>query len=186
MTAPSPMGRETVHPQPPTPAGGGQPKQRSDLVNRLISASVLIPFVLWVIAQGGIYVLVTVMLFVVLAQREFYGLLEGKGAHPIIGFGLAAGGALPLVAYLGNEYHTTLVMTATLLVVLIAQLQRQQIQESLASVSGTFFGVFYVGWLLSHAVVLREFYTQVVSWLGAEKAAELVVVPQTGAFLLVY
>jgi phosphatidate cytidylyltransferase len=180
------MGRETVHPQPPTPAGEGKPKERSDLGKRLFSASILIPLVLWVIAQGGIFVLVTVIGFVLLAQREFYGLIEDKGAHPIIGFGLAAGGALPVVAYLGNEYHTTLVMTATLLVVMLAQLQRQQITESLVSISGTFFGVFYVGWLLSHAVVLREFYTQVENWVGAEKAAELGVVPQTGAFLLVY
>jgi phosphatidate cytidylyltransferase len=180
------MGRETGHPQPPTAPGQGKPKPRSDLGKRLFSASILIPLVLWVIAQGGIYVLVTVIGFVLLAQREFYGLIEDKGAHPITGFGLAAGGALPVVAYLGNEYHTTLVMTATLLVVMLTQLQRQQITESLVSISGTFFGVFYVGWLLSHAVVLREFYTQVESWVGAEKAAELGVVPQTGAFLLVY
>ena len=125
MTAPSPMGRETVHPQPPTPAGEGKAKGGSELVQRLISAAILIPSVLFVIAQGGLWVMFTVMLFVLLAQREFYGLIEGKGAHPITGFGLAAGGVLPVVAYLGNEYHTTLVMTATLLVVMIAQLQRQ-------------------------------------------------------------
>ena len=42
---------------------------------------------------------------------------RGQGrAHPIVGFGLAAGAALPLiVAYVGNEYHATLLMTATLL-----------------------------------------------------------------------
>lgn len=186
MAHPPPIGRETVHPQPPTPVGEAKPKARSDLAQRLLTASILIPLVLWVIAQGGIYVLATVMVTVLLAQREFYGLIEDKGAHPITGFGLTAGAVLPIVAYLGNEYHTTLVMTATLLIVMIAQLGRQQITEALASVSGTFFGVFYVGWLLSHAVVLREFHTQVVDWVGAERAAQLGVVPETGAFLLVY
>jgi phosphatidate cytidylyltransferase len=69
---------------------------------------------------------------------------------------------------------------------MIAQLGRRQIAESLASISGTFFGVFYVGWLLSHAVVLREFYTQVVSREGPAAAQALSVVPDSGAFLLVY
>ena len=49
-------------------------------------------------------------------------------------------------------------MTATLLAVMVAQLGKAQISEALASISGTFFGVFYVGWLLSHAVVLRQFH----------------------------
>ena len=41
-----------------------------------------------------------------------------------MGFGLAAGAALPVVAYLGNEYHATVLMTVALLVVMIAQLGR--------------------------------------------------------------
>ena len=32
--------------------------------------------------------------------------------------------------------------------------------------SGTFFGVFYVGWLLSHAIPLRNFYAVVESKFG--------------------
>jgi phosphatidate cytidylyltransferase len=142
--------------------------------------------VLYVIALGGLYTLFAVMAFVLLAQREFYGLIEDKGAHPIVGLGLAGGVALPVVAYLGNEYHATLLMTGTLLVVMLAQLGRRQITEALASISGTFFGVFYVGWLLSHAVVLRQFYDQVVTRHGPASAEQLGVVPDSGAFLLVY
>lgn len=182
----APMGRDPVHPRPPTPSGGGPKKQRSDLGARLLTASVLIPFVLYVIAQGGLWALGTVVVIVLLAQREFYGLIEDKGAHPIEGFGLAAGAALPVIAYLGNEYHATLLMTVTLLALMIAQLGRRQITEALANISGTFFGVFYVGWLFSHAVVLREFYSQVVNRWGAESTLRLQVVPDSGAFLLVY
>jgi phosphatidate cytidylyltransferase len=127
-----------------------------------------------------------VVVVVLLAQREFYGLIEDKGAHPIVGFGLAAGAALPVVAYLGNEYHAMLLMTVTLLALMIAQLGRRQITEALANISGTFFGVFYVGWLLSHAVVLRQFHDQVVTRYGRDAAGELMVVQDTGAFLLVY
>jgi phosphatidate cytidylyltransferase len=186
VSQPAPLGRDPVHPRPPTPSGAAAPKKRSDLAARLFTASILIPGVLYIIALGGLFVLVTVVVFVLLAQREFYGLIEDKGAHPIVGFGLAAGAALPVVAYLGNEYHATVLMTATLLVVMLAQLGRREITQSLVSISGTFFGVFYVGWLLSHAVVLREFYTQVVSRHGEAAAARLGLVPDSGAFLLVY
>lgn len=183
---PIPAGREPVRPRPPTPEAGGARRARSDLPARLLSASILVPALLFLIARGGLWVLGGVMVLTWLAQREFYGLIEDKGAHPIMGFGLAAGAALPVVAYLGNEYHATVLMTVTLLVVMILQLGRRQISESMASISGTFFGVFYVGWLLSHAVVLREFHAQILYRYSPEIAAELGVVRETGAFLLVY
>jgi phosphatidate cytidylyltransferase len=77
-------------------------------------------------------------------------------------------------------------MTVTLLVVMIAQLGRRQISEALASISGTFFGIFYVGWLLSHAIVLREFHRVMVTRYGGDAAAGLSIVPESGAFLLTF
>ena len=63
----------------------------------------------------------------------------------------------PVIAYFGNEYQATLAMTATLLGVMVAEVRKEEISEALASISGTFFGVFYIGWLLSHAIPLRNF-----------------------------
>jgi phosphatidate cytidylyltransferase len=185
LSEPIRTGDGPVHPRPPTPA----PPARSaggDLRARLLTASVLVPFVLFVIAQGGIWVPLTVVAIVLLAQRELYGLLEDKGARPVVGLGLCAGAALPLVAYIGNEYHATVLMTATLLVVMIAQLRRRVVTEAMASISGTFFGVFYVGWLLSHAVPLRFFTERIVASEGVAAAVALGLAPETGAFLLVY
>ena len=65
--------------------------------------------------SGPGFVLVAVIAIVLLGIREFYQLIEEKGAHPLWSFGLAAGAALPVVAYLGNEYHATILMTAVLL-----------------------------------------------------------------------
>lgn len=186
MSAPLPGGREPVHPLPPSEVRGAPRRKVSDLQARLLTASILIPWVLWAIAQGGLWVLGTVVVVILVAQREFYGLIEDKGAHPILGFGLVAGASLPVVAYLGNEYHSTVLMTVTLLVVMILQLGRRQITEALASISGTFFGIFYVGWLLSHAVVLREFHRVIVARYGADAAHSLGIEPESGAFLLVF
>ncbi|HBZ72578.1 MAG TPA: hypothetical protein DEP35_23720 [Deltaproteobacteria bacterium] len=125
-----------------------------------------------------------IMGIVLLGLREFYRLIEDKGAHPLVGFGLAAGVAIPVVAYVGNEYHATILMTATLLAVMVAQVGKAEISEALASISGTFFGVFYVGWLLSHAIVLRQFHDVVSAKWGASAAEGIS--PDAGAFYMIY
>ncbi len=176
---------EPIHPRPPSPAPARSGK-RSDLPARLASAAVLVPTVIYVVVLGGLPYLAVVIALILLGQREIYGLIEDKGAHPLIGFGLVAGAALPVVMYLGTESHATLLMTATLLAVMVLQLGKAQITEALASMSGTFFGVFYVGWLLAHAVVLRNIHGQVVSRWGESVAIELGLAPQAGIFFMLF
>ena len=184
--APSLPGSEPIHPRPATPVEPSPEKPGSELRKRLLTASILVPLVTFMIIQGGLAFLGMVVVVVLLGQREFYGLIEEKGAHPLVGFGLAAGAALPVVAYLGNEYHTNLLMTATLLAVMFLQLGKAQIGEALASISGTFFGVFYVGWLLSHGIVLRNFHDAMVSRWGGDAVARLGIAQESGIFLLFY
>jgi len=97
--------------EPPAPA---KRPVDGELRARPLTATVLVPLVLYVVYLGALPMLAAVIVLTVLAQREFYGLIEDKGAHPIHGFGLAAWAALPLVAYLGSEYHATMLLTATL------------------------------------------------------------------------
>ncbi len=177
---------EPLHPRPPTAVDPPRRRSGSDLRARLVTAGVLVPAVIWLVVLGGLPYLATVMAFVVLGQREFYRLIEEKGAHPLVSYGLAAGAALPVVAYVGSEYHATVLMTATLLAVMIRQVGKAQIAEALVSISGTFFGVFYVGWLLSHAIVLRNFHGAVVAHHGAAGAEQLAIVPETGIFLMLF
>jgi len=182
--APTPL--EPLHPQPPTPAPEPSKRRISELSLRLISAAVLIPLVLYVIALGGLPYLAIVTGFILLGQREFYGLIEARGAQPHVGLGLGAGGALPLLAYFGSENLAMLLMTVLLLALMIAQLRKAQIHEALSSISGTFFGVFYVGWLLSHAIVLRQFYQAAVSRYPAEDVIAAGYAPDSGAFYMVF
>jgi phosphatidate cytidylyltransferase len=165
----------------PASSGGG-----SDLAKRLASSAVLIPFVLWAIAQGGLIYLAIVMFIGLLAQHEFYGLIADKGAKPIRAVGYGFGAAVILVAHFGNEYQAMLLMTASLLVLMVAQLGKNEIHEAMASISGTFFGVFYVSWLLSHAVLLRKFD---IAAAGHYEPALLVTLNFTrgcGIFFMVY
>jgi len=173
-----------IHPRPPTPSPPTRPSGSSNLARRLITAALLVPAIIYTIWVGGLLYLGVIMAIVLLGLREFYRLIEDKGAHPLVGFGLAAGVAIPVVAYVGNEYHATILMTATLLAVMVAQVGKAQITEALASISGTFFGVFYVGWLLSHAIVLRQFHDVVAAKWGAAVAATIA--PEAGVFYVFF
>jgi len=161
-------------------------RKKSDLALRLGTAAVLIPLVLWVIALGGWPYIAVVMTFGLIAQYEFYNMIESKGAKPLRLWGIGFGAAVMAVAYLGSEYSATLLMTASLLVMMVAQLRKARIHESLASISGTFFGVFYVAWLISHAILLRNFDTSVAQQFGIDAVAQLQITPDTGTFLMVY
>ena len=175
---------EPVHPLPPSPVPALRISSRNELTLRLLTAAVLVPSVLYAVARGGLWVLGVVIALVLLGIREFYLLIEAKGAHPHWGFGLTAGALLPVIAFFGNEYQVTLLLTAALLAVMVAQVGKAQISEALASISGTFLGIFYVGWLLSHAVTLRNFQPVVAGKWGPDAGA--LYDPDAGAFFLVF
>ncbi len=176
---------EPVRPQPATPIEAPK-KAKSDLPSRLVSAGILIPLVAYVIISGGLPFLAVVLGLILLGQREFYRLIEDKGAHPSVGFGLGAGAALTLVQYFGSDYQANLLMTATLLITMMLQLGKAEITEALASISGTFFGVFYVGWLLSHAISVRAFHAAAASRYGDAEVAALGIDPDCGIFLMFF
>lgn len=177
---------EPRHPQPATPVPEKPEKRVSELWLRVGTSVVLIPAVFYVIAVGGLPFLAVVMVFMLLGMREFYGLIENRGAQPHVGLGLGAGASVALLAYFGNENLAMLLMTALLLALMIAQLRKAQIHEALSSISGTFFGVFYVGWLLSHAIVLRQFYDAAIARYPAEQVLAAGYVPDSGAFYMVF
>jgi len=160
--------------------------RRKDLLTRLATAAVLIPFVIWAIVQGGLVYLAIVVGIGLLAQHEFYGLIVDKGAKPIESIGLAFGAAVMVLAYFGTEYQAMLAMTATLLSLMVAQLGKNEIHEAMASISGTFFGVFYVGWLLSHAVLLRKFDEAAAAHQDPAVLVSLGVAPGSGIFLMLF
>ncbi len=167
MSESAPQPPAPLLPEPQASAAAAAPL-RTNLQERLITAVFLIPAICGVVALGGWWLLLTIMVITAIAIHEFYHLIEAKGAVPVRGVGMTAALALPLVAFIGSEYLATLLLSGVLLGLMIAQLRKKQISESLASISETFFGVFYVGWLLSHAIVLREFKDSVAGrWGGA-------------------
>jgi len=128
----------------------------SELGLRWISAGMLLPPLLYVCYLGGYWFVAIIAVLSAVAVNEFYGFIVAKGARAHRAFGTVATAALPFVVYLGDATLATSFLTAVLLVTLLLQLGKRRIEEAIASISATFFGVYYCGWLLSHAVSLRQ------------------------------
>jgi len=174
------------------PAPGEKPGNISrSLKLRLLSAAVIVPTVIGLILWGGIPFLLAVIAIIVIALREFYEIIELKGLRPQRLPGLIGATLLAIVTFLGNEYQTNVLLTAVFLVVMILQLLKQDVAEAIGSISATFFGVFYVGWLMAHAILIRrmdevlrtkyEPLTEGPFWIGSVYVNEYL-----GLFLLLF
>jgi phosphatidate cytidylyltransferase len=148
----------------------------------LFSAALLIPPVIWLCYHGGLPFVAAVAVINAVAINEFYEFIRVKGVRPHRLLGTVAAVLLPVVAYIGDTFYATSLLTAALLTMMILQLTRSEIQEAIASVSVTFFGIFYVGWLLSHAVSVRFIQGDLVRRYGDVAALELD--PEIGFFFM--
>ncbi|HTO71979.1 MAG TPA: phosphatidate cytidylyltransferase [Myxococcota bacterium] len=178
--APGPAPGPASHPLGPSPREA-EPEHwaPSNLTLRLVTALLLVPPVIWACWAGGWPYVALVMGFILAALNEFYGLISAKGATPHRLLGNVAAAVLPVIAYVGDASLATSALTATLLTLMILQTTKQEIREAIASVSETFFGVIYVGWLLSYAVSVR----QISDELGRRFDAH--VDPQVGFFYMI-
>ena len=176
-------GLADVHPHPPTPRPPpSEPWRPSNLVLRLITSFILIPPVLWVCWRGGLPFVAVIIGFSVLAVNEFYNFISAKGATPHRLLGTLAAASMPLIVYVGDAFYATSFLTAVLLTTMVLQLTKREMHEAIASVSATFFGIFYIGWLLAHAVSVR-FFAQDLARRNPEAAAQLD--PEIGVFLMI-
>lgn len=129
---------------------------------RVASAIVAVPLVLVLAWVGGLWFLGFTLLLVVLALREFNLLLESKGLLPHWTAGMAAVLLAPLAAFQRlrtgrlQEWHLGALITLLVIGVLLAELRRGAGRHAIANSAATLLGVFYVGWLGSHILLLRE------------------------------
>ena len=93
------------------PTSGEKPAKISrSLKLRLLSAAVIVPTVIGLIVWGGFPFLLGVAAIIILALREFYEIIEMKGLRPQKLPGLVGATLLALVAFLGNEYQTNVLL----------------------------------------------------------------------------
>jgi len=127
-----------------------------DLGVRLLTAIGIGVAFLGSILFGGPYGVAAVITVVAVAgTAEFYAILRRERRLPNEVFGLAAVGAMPLSAAAYGLGGLTAVISVLVIISLLWHLALRQVRATDTAV--TVFGVVYVGFTLSHFVLIREF-----------------------------
>jgi phosphatidate cytidylyltransferase len=129
---------------------------------RAATTVVAVPLLLALAWIGGYAYLVFTLVLLALALREFNLLLESKGLTPHWKVGMASVLIAPIAAFQRlrtgriQEWHLGALLTILVLGILLAELRRGAGRHAIANSAATLLGVFYIGWLGTHIVALRE------------------------------
>lgn len=109
------------------------------------------------IAWGGsIYFLILIELGIFLGVYEFCEILKQRGLTPYKSLAIISSLILGLNAYFQSFLFTMVTITMLVIIIAVAELLRKNKEEAVFHLSGTVFGVIYVGWLLSHLILLMQ------------------------------
>jgi phosphatidate cytidylyltransferase len=130
--------------------------ERRQLTTRLWTAAFGVPAAIICALVGGIPFLLTVNFVIGFGLFEFYRMMEAKGIRPFKTVGVAAGLVVSWYVYFQGGFYSSLFITLVLIVIMVLELCRKNGELAVFHISSTIFGVFYVGWLGSHIILLRQ------------------------------
>ena len=136
--------------------------ERRQLASRLMTASVGVPITVVCALVGGIPFLLAMNLVIGAGLFEFYRMMEAKGIKPYKAVGVAAGLGVSWYVYFLGGVFSSLFITLVLIGVMTMELFRKDGELAVFHISTTIFGVFYVAWLGSHTILLRQLGESVV------------------------
>jgi phosphatidate cytidylyltransferase len=126
-------------------------KQRSDLNARLIVAAPAIAFALFIVIEGGPVFALGLFALGCICMHELYEMYDR--AHPVRLAGFIALAGLLAAALYGSQFQVLLVAVAALpMLFALTLLQRR---PSVGGMAVTLLGIYWIGFALAHAVLLR-------------------------------
>lgn len=127
----------------------------SNPIKRLLTAAVAIPILYIIFLIGGLLYLLFFLILILVGQIEYQKLLESKNLPNEKILGIVSSLLMGVSAYLGY-YYFTFCFTALILLILVLDLRKGDFSQTVTNIGATLFGVIYLGWLLSHAILLRN------------------------------
>ncbi len=126
--------------------------------NRVITAFIFLPLFVLLIKFLPAWVFISLVLAgVLIGQTEFYRMCLPTGRGGLMGIGLAAGALVWAGMVFGNSGTTLGVMAVSFLLFWVVYLRvYKDIQSALPEGAMGLLGIFYVAWLLSHLVLIRQ------------------------------
>jgi phosphatidate cytidylyltransferase len=140
----APTGRRPVRRRAPR-------KQSSDLNARLLAAVPAIAVALFLVIEGGVIFTLGLLVLGGLCMHELYGMYDR--AHPVRLAGFLGLIGLLFAAQYGSQFQILLVAVAV--VPMLFGLSLTQRHPSVAGMAITLLGVYWIGFALAHAVLLR-------------------------------
>jgi phosphatidate cytidylyltransferase len=128
----------------------------ANLLRRLVTALVFLPALVLIAREGGGYYLALIGLGIGIGTYEFLTMLEARGMKPYKVLGTFCALLLGWTAFYQSYIFTYLTFTILLLALSITELSRGTKEQAINHIATTIFGAMYVGWLMSHLVLLRE------------------------------
>jgi phosphatidate cytidylyltransferase len=124
---------------------------RSDLRARVLAAIPAIAVALFLVIEGGLVFAAGLFVLGAVCLHELYAMYERAQPARLAGF-LALAGLL-LAALYGNQFQVLLVAVAAL--PLVFGLTLAQPRPSVGAIAVTLLGIYWIGFALAHAVLLR-------------------------------
>jgi phosphatidate cytidylyltransferase len=126
-------------------------RQRSDLNARLIVAAPAIAFALFIVIEGGAVFALGLFALGCICMHELYEMYDR--AHPVRLAGFIALAGLLMAALYGSQFQVLLVAVAAL--PMLFGLTLIQRRPSVGGMAVTLLGIYWIGFALAHAVLLR-------------------------------
>ena len=127
----------------------------SNLALRLITAAVLIPILLVIFYYGGVPFIVLIEMAILLGINEYYHMVKERAISPNTFIGTVSALVLGGIAVTGRIDYMALWISVSVVLIILVRLRSLDLSSALTGSGLTLFGVLYVGWLLSHAILLR-------------------------------
>ncbi|MFH1784187.1 MAG: phosphatidate cytidylyltransferase [bacterium] len=127
------------------------------LAKRIIVALIGIPLILFLIHIGGITFLLFVLIVMAMGLREFYSLIRKESLESLKVVGILSALYLGISTYMNvDTVGLGLFVSVLIIILFLTRVYTKNIETSVPDIAVTLLGVFYVGWLLSHLISLRQ------------------------------
>lgn len=126
------------------------------LWQRIVSSLILIPFLFVAIWYGEPWLSIVVGVFAGLGGLEFYRLAKSAGWNPFLVPGILLVTLFVVAAHSDDGRVMPLMVSAAILLPLVRILWHPEPGKAFINWAWTIGGVFYLGWTMSHFVLLRD------------------------------
>jgi phosphatidate cytidylyltransferase len=122
----------------------------------VLASAIFLPCLIVIARRGGYYYLALIDIMILIGLWEFYRMMEAKGLRPYKTMGILSGLVLSWYVFFQHGIYENLLLSIIFIGIMTLELARKEKGLAVYHISVTVFGVFYVAWLGSHLILLRE------------------------------